>query len=750
MKKILSFAALALLFLSSCQKGMTPSAPSQEIRFVVVDTKAFAVTTASTLQTGGFKVAAIYDSDHSAMFNAAVTYDSGSSSFTVPGQHYYFPVSQAMSFYGVYPADEAIAVDATTGKATLTYSHNPDDDLITAAVNGVSKSNTPSGSVGLTFGHALSQLSVTAKGEEPTVDYKLMNLTVTAADGGVYDFSDGTWALNTGAADRVLYDNASGMGVSTSGKTAVGSALSVMPGDVKVRAKWTCYNKGTSIIVNEKDVTIDVSLVKGESTTLDLTLLFNGTGLSFSTTVGAWLPVSSSAAMKYKPETIKARFTVDDNGTPDDPTDDKVVEFAKGNLFWNGEEFSCEANQYDYPTSWNPNHVGHFYWSKDASFAYAQDYEDPSMSINDIFFAADGGVFTGFTVLSDTEWDYLISKAVAKNSSGKNTITIAGKNCSVLKPDGFTGTVKDSYTAAEWVAAEASGLVALPFAGVRFGSGFYYVESDGLCWSSTPYVSRGAWGADFCSDSASVGDGSRGSGYSVRLVKVVQEKTYRPESVNGIFTVNDSGKKVKFAKGNLYWDGSIFKFEKHQYDYPTTWDANHVGHFFWSKTASVAYAASYSDSDKTTSDTFFAADGGAIEDYTVLSKNEWQYLIDNAIAKNEVIIDGKSCTVLKPDGFSGTVADTYTAAEWVAAEASGLVALPFAGQRGGLIYSGGWLDIDSTSFYGAGSYGYYWSFTPDSSVAGSARPAYFDPGQANMDSLSARFSGYPVRLVSVQ
>lgn len=745
--------AIAVMMCASCSKENISSAePGSEIRFVVVDTKAFAETMASTLQTGGFKVAAIYDSDHSAMFNAAVAYDSGSSSFAVPGQHYYFPVSQAMSFYGVYPADGTITVDATTGKATLTYSHDPDDDLITAAVNGVSKSNTPSGSVGLTFGHALSQLSVTAKGEEPTVDYKLMNLTVTAADGGVYDFSDGTWTLNTSAADRVLYDDASGMGVGTSDKTAVGSALSVMPGDVKVRAVWKCYNKGTSIIVNEKDVTIDVTLVKGESTTLDLTLPFNGTGLSFSTTVGAWLPVSSSAVMKYKPETIKARFTVDDNGTPDDPTDDRVVEFAKGNLFWNGEEFSCEANQYDYPTEWNANHVGHLKWASTAADAIKTDTSVPAGST---FFAADGGVFEGFTVLSDTEWDYLFSKAVAKNSSDKNTITIDGKKCLILKPDGFTGTIADSYTAAEWATAEASGLVALPFAGYRSGSSLRSVGSYGSYWSSTPYDSDSAWYAYFDSVGADTRSSARRLGYSVRLVKVVQEKTYRPESVNGVFTVNDSGKKVKFAKGNLYWDGSIFKFENHQYDYPTTWDANHVGHFFWSKDARVAYANDYNAANTlygitpATTDTFFAADGGAIEGYTVLSKNEWEYLIDNAIAKNEVIIDGKSCTVLKPDGFSGTVADTYTAAEWTTAEASGLVALPFAGHRGGSVYNGGWIDIDGTSFNDVGSEGNYWS-SPYSIVAGSAWYSDFESDQAYAGSLGLRLDGYSVRLVSVQ
>jgi len=59
--------------------------------------------------------------------------------------------------------------------------------------------------------------------------------------------------------------------------------------------------------------------------------------------------------------------------------------------------------------------------------------------------------------------------------------------------------------------------------------------------------------------------------------------------LSGVFTVSkgDSSNdpsddiKVRFSRGNLYWDGSAYKFEKSQLDAPTTWDPNHVGHLFW-------------------------------------------------------------------------------------------------------------------------------------------------------------------------
>ena len=224
------------------------------------------------------------------------------------------------------------------------------------------------------------------------------------------------------------------------------------------------------------------------------------------------------------------------------------------------------------------------------------------------------------------------------------------------------------------------------------------------------------------------------------------------EEFDPVFTVKaatetEPAKKVKFAPGNLYWDGSEFKFEEHQYDYKSSRDASHVRHFFWSKNARVAYAADYAAANTefgitpAKTDTFFAADGGAIEGYTVLDKTEWRYLIVHALEKASdkpkvVTVAGKKCVILKPDGFNGTVADTYTADQWAAAETTGLVALPFAGNYSGSIVNN------------AGTLGHYWSASPESSSASKAWYAYFDSGDANTN-FSNRNDGRVVRLVSV-
>ena len=217
--------------------------------------------------------------------------------------------------------------------------------------------------------------------------------------------------------------------------------------------------------------------------------------------------------------------------------------------------------------------------------------------------------------------------------------------------------------------------------------------------------------------------------------------TNQPEIINGVFTVNAEGKKVKFAKGNLFWDGKEFRCEKNQYDYPKKWKPEHVGYFLWSKSKDVTVTKKFSDKkwdNASTTDKFFATDGGAIEGYTVLSKEEWNYVFNNHLGKRKANVAGINCIVLVPDNFNGTIANSYTAEEWANAESQyGLVALPFAGNR------------DSSSIVGDDSFGNYWSGTPFSDNSDLAYRAYFDSSDA-YSVWSPRDYGYSVRLVSVQ
>lgn len=213
----------------------------------------------------------------------------------------------------------------------------------------------------------------------------------------------------------------------------------------------------------------------------------------------------------------------------------------------------------------------------------------------------------------------------------------------------------------------------------------------------------------------------------------------------GVFTVNSEGKKVRFAPGNLFWDGSDFGVEKKQYDYPQTRESSHIGHFFYSKDLSVAIAPSYNDPSASTSDVLFAADGGAIWGWDVLSDSEWRYLIDrHAPYQWKTSIDGVHCRVIVPDNLSGihyvngtTIKSSYTASEWKEAEAEGLVALPFAG-----MYSNGII-----SQHGNDGSGYLWTKSPDSD-ADKAWCGLFYNGNSTHYSY-AKSQGHSIRLVKI-
>lgn len=209
------------------------------------------------------------------------------------------------------------------------------------------------------------------------------------------------------------------------------------------------------------------------------------------------------------------------------------------------------------------------------------------------------------------------------------------------------------------------------------------------------------------------------------------------------FTVNYSGKEVAFSPGSLYWDGSKFAFEEHDYDFLTVWDANHVGHFYWSKDADKARSYDYIDYEREITDKFFATDGGAIKGWTVLSKDEWEYIIDNHLFHKTVNINEKEYSVLIPDEISTSVVQySYTNEEWDAAVAKyGLVAFPLSGYR-----EGSW-------FTNVDWQGYNWSSTPDPESYDDAFCVYhrYSPvfGMEFFTGSGARSFAYPVRLVKI-
>lgn len=242
-----------------------------------------------------------------------------------------------------------------------------------------------------------------------------------------------------------------------------------------------------------------------------------------------------------------------------------------------------------------------------------------------------------------------------------------------------------------------------------------------------------------------------------------------PNVFPGEFSVSDS-KSVHFTKSNLYWNGSAFKFEANQTDFPTSWDENHVGHLFWTSITdynnnkNMPYSLMFSLSDAGPSDKLWCGEENKITvDGTsglYVLDNAWRsgynYLLDKRenyakLRKYSVIVtnNGTStrCTVIAPDDFTGTLKSTYTLEE---ANALGLVCLPEAGWRA-IADITGWIYSDlkeiQTTIYDSNSIGQYISATTCDGTEDYEFGCYFSESYVKTQKAIDRFWGYSVRLV---
>lgn len=178
----------------------------------------------------------------------------------------------------------------------------------------------------------------------------------------------------------------------------------------------------------------------------------------------------------------------------------------------------------------------------------------------------------------------------------------------------------------------------------------------------------------------------------------------------GVFSVNDSGKKVHFSQGNLFYDGSEYTFEPNQYSFGEL-KSNHLGYFFWSGDPEKARSRSDGLSKLFTNYTVDTPNPdftvyGEKGKFRTLSSEEWQFLFTgryNAsnLYSNGVNVCGKlHCIVIAPDECGKNYEfnkdkKNYTSAEWTEAEEAGLVCLPPAGiGKDGMV-----LNPDYTCYY---------------------------------------------------
>ena len=226
--------------------------------------------------------------------------------------------------------------------------------------------------------------------------------------------------------------------------------------------------------------------------------------------------------------------------------------------------------------------------------------------------------------------------------------------------------------------------------------------------------------------------------------------------LNGVFSVDGSGKKVRFTGGNLYRDEAGYKTERNQYDFNSNNYSStvaHVSHFMWCSSSYNAACGMYDYS--LDGQTTFFADASSLtvtgigKSGRALTKDEWSYLFgDNAARRGKYktgvkICNKKNCVVLMPDNWDGDaddIKDSYNALEWRSLEIAGAVCLPAAGYRKA--------DPDYINYayvQDSDRNGNYWSATTSGDT--DANCLSFNGSSINPTGVAGRYWAYAVRLV---
>lgn len=199
MKKFFYFFATALV-LSSCSENDIFSGDKASKTPIAIDVYSQAETRATlndlnTLKTNGFTIAAI-SGTNKLIDNASASFDATASTWSY-GTAANWPdnISTSVNFYGLYSA-AAATLDAANGQATITV--DGDNDVLAATISK-SLEETTSGSVTLSFAHIMSQVVVSAKGNDTGYDYEITNVKITTDNSVIYTYSSKATAAATGA-----------------------------------------------------------------------------------------------------------------------------------------------------------------------------------------------------------------------------------------------------------------------------------------------------------------------------------------------------------------------------------------------------------------------------------------------------------------------------------------------------------------------------------------------------------------------
>ncbi len=222
-----------------------------------------------------------------------------------------------------------------------------------------------------------------------------------------------------------------------------------------------------------------------------------------------------------------------------------TVEFAPGNLYYDGSSWNFEATQWDYRTyagrsafitgsssitTITPSaNWGLFGWSGAIVANWGKSTSTSNSSYSGDFLDWGGNAIGSdaantWRTLTDVEWGFLLGtsnpcRANASSLCGWMTLTDINVSGLVILPDGTENpsTVLDAITSTDALATCCA--VFIPASGSRYGTDVNVDNTRGVCWASTSDNSGMAYGMQFTSGNVNIPQHNRRAGHSVRLVR---------------------------------------------------------------------------------------------------------------------------------------------------------------------------------------------------------------------------------------
>ena len=282
-------ALVTVLCLAGCGKaGPGPDGIGDVIRFTDrvrgdLDTKAYSENSIASIRQNGFKVACVTETNLVTVFNERAVWDGTLDAYVTESGMFYYPTGgEAVSFYAAYPASQS--VDLHSSSAYLSYVSSPDTDLLTAVRTGVTARKT---SVAMEFGHVLSLIAFKARGTDDDALYRLRRITVESPDGGVYDYSGGTWAPSGDTASVEVFSG----DLPFLGTAEVGAPFTVVPCNPVIRVEWECWSTDGTVLMAtySESGSLEEALLPGEACTVTLVLSNReGNPMVFDVKVTPW------------------------------------------------------------------------------------------------------------------------------------------------------------------------------------------------------------------------------------------------------------------------------------------------------------------------------------------------------------------------------------------------------------------------------------------------------------------------------